>query len=100
MSRAFVRGVAVDWARVLGGGAQVDLPTYPFQRQRYWPEGRTPGTAARAWAHPVEARFWAAVEGGDVDRADHDARGGRRSGRSATSFPPCPRGGSGNATGQ
>ncbi len=33
---AYVRGVDVDWAEVLGGGTRIALPTYPFQRQRYW----------------------------------------------------------------
>ncbi|MEA5360344.1 SDR family NAD(P)-dependent oxidoreductase [Amycolatopsis sp., V23-08] len=35
-----VRGVALDWARVQPRGAagRVDLPTYPFQRSRYWEE--------------------------------------------------------------
>jgi acyl transferase domain-containing protein/acyl carrier protein len=33
---AYVRGVGVDWAEVIGGGTRIALPTYPFQRQRYW----------------------------------------------------------------
>ncbi|MCP3803254.1 type I polyketide synthase [Allokutzneria sp. A3M-2-11 16] len=36
LGTAYVRGVAVDWAGVLGGGRRVDLPTYPFQRRRHW----------------------------------------------------------------
>ncbi|HEY2261952.1 MAG TPA: SDR family NAD(P)-dependent oxidoreductase, partial [Streptosporangiaceae bacterium] len=70
LARVHVRGVTVDWAAVLGDGQRVDLPTYAFQRQRYWPEpaaagggpaagGDGPGTAG-------EARFWAAIEGGDL----------------------------------
>ncbi|WP_345004932.1 SDR family NAD(P)-dependent oxidoreductase, partial [Streptosporangium album] len=34
-----VHGVEVDWPTVIPGGRQVDLPTYAFQRQRYWPDG-------------------------------------------------------------
>jgi acyl transferase domain-containing protein len=37
----WVQGQTVDWAGVHpDGGRQVRLPTYPFQRQRYWFEGR------------------------------------------------------------
>ncbi|RBM18947.1 acyltransferase domain-containing protein, partial [Streptomyces sp. PT12] len=35
LGEAFVHGVPVDWGIE---GRHVDLPTYPFQRQRYWPE--------------------------------------------------------------
>ena len=38
LARAFARGVAVDWAAVLGGGRRVGLPTYAFQHERYWPQ--------------------------------------------------------------
>jgi thioester reductase-like protein len=30
------RGVAVDWANALPGGRPVSLPTYAFQRERFW----------------------------------------------------------------
>ncbi|QCX80460.1 Erythronolide synthase, modules 3 and 4 [Streptomyces sp. YIM 121038] len=39
MAELFVRGVAVDWARLLPAGAasrRVDLPTYAFDHQQYW----------------------------------------------------------------
>jgi acyl transferase domain-containing protein/acyl carrier protein len=41
LSSLWVQGQAVDWPGVHpDGGRQVRLPTYPFQRQRYWFEGR------------------------------------------------------------
>ncbi|WP_449344228.1 type I polyketide synthase, partial [Streptomyces malaysiensis] len=58
----YVRGVEVDWGAVFPGARRVDLPTYAFQRERFWlePAAGEPATSA------VDAAFWAAVERGDV----------------------------------
>ncbi|SNT65147.1 Acyl transferase domain-containing protein, partial [Streptosporangium subroseum] len=60
-----VNGVPVEWSAVYAGtGAQpVTLPTYAFQRQRYWLETRPEKASA---ADPVEAGFWDRIEQGDL----------------------------------
>ncbi|MFD8923458.1 type I polyketide synthase, partial [Streptomyces sp. NPDC059569] len=63
-----VRGVRVDWQPFFGGrGAQwLDLPTYAFQRERYWLDALPVDDGAQRMS-PVEERFWEVVEGGDLD---------------------------------
>ncbi|HTF52788.1 MAG TPA: beta-ketoacyl synthase N-terminal-like domain-containing protein [Pseudonocardia sp.] len=69
LAEVYAHGVAVDWSAVLPEGERVELPTYAFQRKHYWPKptgaGAHPGAPADS-ATPGEARFWAAVEAGDV----------------------------------
>ncbi|GAA3035695.1 type I polyketide synthase [Actinokineospora globicatena] len=38
LAEAWVVGVPVDWSSVLPRGRFVELPTYPFQRARFWPD--------------------------------------------------------------
>jgi acyl transferase domain-containing protein len=66
LAGAHVRGAPVNWNAILTG-KRAELPTYAFQRQRYWPGPRPCGTARRDEQHgQAEARFWAAVEDGDL----------------------------------
>ncbi|MFF4223645.1 type I polyketide synthase [Streptomyces abikoensis] len=58
VARLHVEGVTVDWHRVYEGtGARrVDLPTYPFRRQRYWLPGSTapPAPQEPDAGHPLD----------------------------------------------
>ncbi|MDO0924400.1 SDR family NAD(P)-dependent oxidoreductase [Streptomyces sp. TG1A-8] len=67
LGEAWARGVGVDWTPAFEGLSprRVELPTYPFQRQRFWldaPKG------AQAAADPVEEEFWRTVREGDLGR--------------------------------
>jgi acyl transferase domain-containing protein/acyl carrier protein len=37
LAALWTTGSPVDWGRVVGHGRHIDLPTYPFQHQHYWP---------------------------------------------------------------
>jgi rifamycin polyketide synthase modules 1, 2 and 3 len=55
LAQAHVHGVALDWCYIFGEGVrQVELPTYAFQRRRFWASA-TPQTAPAATTAPVEA---------------------------------------------
>jgi acyl transferase domain-containing protein/acyl carrier protein len=54
-AEAFVAGVAVSWEAAFPGwdGRWVELPTYAFQRQRYWLNTPDETTAASTSDHPL-----------------------------------------------
>ena len=61
VSALFLAGVEIDWRGVNHGAKRqiVDLPTYPFQRQRHWFEAKpTPATTVSGDAghHPLLGR--------------------------------------------
>ncbi|MGW8554784.1 type I polyketide synthase [Streptomyces tubercidicus] len=65
-----VAGGPVNWRTVLdptgeGGARRIALPTYPFQRRRYWPE---PAPELRGGSgEETDSPFWEAVASGDAD---------------------------------
>ncbi|MFJ5034114.1 type I polyketide synthase [Streptomyces sp. NPDC088560] len=64
LGEAWTRGVGVDWAPVFEGLSprRVELPTYAFQRSRYWLDL----PRVEAVADPAQEWFWRSVEAGDV----------------------------------
>jgi acyl transferase domain-containing protein/acyl carrier protein len=64
VAEAYVRGLPFDWRQMLPGARHVDLPTYAFQHQRFWPS-MAAAPAADATGS-IDAKFWAAVADGDL----------------------------------
>ncbi|MEY9992098.1 acyl transferase domain-containing protein/aryl carrier-like protein [Streptomyces sp. V4I8] len=79
LARLHTAGVAVDWTAVLGGRRpSADLPTYAFQRRRYWLEpgavradGDVTAVGAASAGHPL---LGAAVELPETDGLVFTAR--------------------------
>ncbi|MGW4059750.1 type I polyketide synthase [Amycolatopsis sp. NPDC004747] len=66
LAQLHVTGTPVGWDALFTPlrPRRVELPTYAFQRRRYWLEAPAAGTATAAPA--AEERFWAAVDAGDL----------------------------------
>ncbi|KPI05019.1 6-methylsalicylic acid synthase, 6-deoxyerythronolide-B synthase [Actinobacteria bacterium OK074] len=69
LARVHAHGADVDWSAATPvSGTVVELPTYPFQRQRYWPTAAARGTGDLAAAGLADAGH--PLLGAHVDLAD------------------------------
>ncbi|MFF1960072.1 type I polyketide synthase [Streptomyces sp. NPDC058220] len=68
LAEAHVHGTPVDWRTAFpaGGLTPVELPTYAFQRRRYWPEQK-PVENGGAAGTDADAAFWRLVESEDLE---------------------------------
>ncbi|GAA2100848.1 hypothetical protein GCM10009801_73610 [Streptomyces albiaxialis] len=77
LAAAWTRGVEVDWAALHGGsGRPVELPTYAFQRRRFWMEAEPPaqdaaGLGQDGAGHPLLA---SAVDSAQADTRTYTGR--------------------------
>lgn len=73
ISQLFVSGVRIDWEAMPWslGARRIELPTYAFQRQRYWLKGAGRQANATVPATSLAGEFdgdlWTAVESGDLE---------------------------------
>ncbi|WP_425584251.1 SDR family NAD(P)-dependent oxidoreductase [Streptosporangium album] len=77
-----VHGVPLNWQALLPGARRVDLPTYPFQRRRYWPKPsptRPGDVTAAGLGTPDHPLLGAAVELADGDEVIFTGRLSTRS---------------------
>ncbi|WP_158288172.1 type I polyketide synthase [Streptomyces sp. ICBB 8177] len=87
--RLWELGVDLDWEAVRGddGGRLVDLPAYPFQRTRYWPDApgatQLPAAQAQSGRPDPEDLCYAPVWNHDITLAPEPAANGRGDGRAA-----------------
>ncbi|HEY8978024.1 MAG TPA: SDR family NAD(P)-dependent oxidoreductase, partial [Streptomyces sp.] len=67
LAELFVHGTPVDWTKTLPGTSprQVPLPTYAFQRERYWLAGPNRRPATDGWRYRA---VWRPARVGSVER--------------------------------
>ncbi|MGW4294405.1 type I polyketide synthase [Micromonospora chersina] len=66
LATAHTLGLPVDLTNVLAETGTVDLPTYAFDRARYWPSAGPGAPAVEESTGGADAAFWAAVEREDL----------------------------------
>ncbi|WP_258038847.1 type I polyketide synthase, partial [Streptomyces sp. SM12] len=71
LARLWASGAEMDWRSLLPEGRRVELPTYAFQRERYWPEALPDAGATQLPTSPEEDRFWEAVDRADLTELTH-----------------------------
>ncbi|MGW6626201.1 SDR family NAD(P)-dependent oxidoreductase [Nocardia sp. NPDC055002] len=62
LAELHVTGTPISWVTHLGGGRIVDLPTYPFQRRRYWLEPQSATGDSN-----TDSAFWDLIDRTDLD---------------------------------
>jgi acyl transferase domain-containing protein/acyl carrier protein len=62
LGEVWTHGADVEWTRAFQDARRIDLPTYPFQRQRFWPDDEP-----EPELDPRDAKFWDAVGREDLD---------------------------------
>ncbi|WP_394838006.1 SDR family NAD(P)-dependent oxidoreductase [Pendulispora rubella] len=78
LAELHTHGLPLDWSRVLPQGRTVPLPTYAFQRERYWPDGpamhgaRAPESALDAWRYRIH---WKPAAASPASHSPVDASG-------------------------
>ncbi|SFE89461.1 Acyl transferase domain-containing protein [Actinacidiphila alni] len=67
LAEAFTAGAAVDWAATAPGGARVELPTYAFDRRRFWlTDGEADGAGTTARGSLLRRATAVAADGGQL----------------------------------